>query len=307
MTNIARFTINGTASTTGGIDVANSAALTFALEASPGVVAQRVNYSVYSASDVNSPLASKDAPTLVLDNGAGSTGQNVQASTPNADVTTTAPASGAHSYIVRCTVNGGVNGEGDIDAEYVFERIVCVRTGAGLRKEIHEESTQYSQRGPADAQNELVDAYASATMPSGTANQFITYNSGWIATNDLVLPGTGARYVNPAAPTSGAGVSLTVSGGDAQSGSGGSLTVAPGEATPGDDDGLLALEDAQGNVAISIGNQPNGATEAYLSFYGESPIARQTVNWWNTDDATLKSLMTALVAVGIIDGAELVA
>lgn len=211
MTNIARFTINGSASTNGGVDVSNSAAVTLALEASPGVVAQRVVYSVYDSSDVNSPLASKSAPTLTLDNGAGSTGQSVQASTPNANVTTTAPASGQHSYLVRCTVNGGVNANGEIDSDYVFERMLTIRSGANLRKTVHGEGTAYSQRSVSDAQNELVDAYATVVTPvvtnTYTANDTWTKPANAVFVDITVVGpgGDGGTGANGSGPPAGGG------------------------------------------------------------------------------------------------------
>jgi hypothetical protein len=158
--NWARFTINGTASTTRGIDLTHGAAVSFALESAPGVVVHKTDFWVYSASDEAAPLASKDAPLLVL---SGLTeGQRVQASTPAHSVTTVLPGSGAHSWIVRCLVNNGVNIDGSTNPDYVFERMVCIRTAGGRRKIVGAEGTQYTVRGWADAQNDDVEAEAFA-------------------------------------------------------------------------------------------------------------------------------------------------
>jgi hypothetical protein len=159
MTNFARFTVDDDPSSNRGIDVLNDATSVFKLE-TPTSEAWKATFSVYDAADVNAPLASMDAPTLELDNGAGETGTSVSASPVSGEVEVTWPASGAHSYIVRCTVNNGVNPDGSANPDYVFERMVAIRTPGGRRKIIATEGTQYSPRGWADAQNEDVDAPA---------------------------------------------------------------------------------------------------------------------------------------------------
>jgi hypothetical protein len=159
MTNFARFTVDDDPSSNRGVDVLNSGTSVFKLE-TPTSEAWKATFSVYDATDVNSPLASKDAPALTLDNGAGSTGKSVSASPVSGEVEADWPASGAHSWIVRCTVNNGVNPDGSANADYVFERMVSIRSAAGRRKIVATEGTQYSPRGWADAQNEDVDAPA---------------------------------------------------------------------------------------------------------------------------------------------------
>ncbi|MHB9005066.1 MAG: hypothetical protein ACYC6C_13600, partial [Coriobacteriia bacterium] len=165
MTNWARFTINGTASTTGGYDALAGDALSFALEASPGLVVRKTEYWVYSAADPDSPLASKSAPELSLVG--ATTGQRVQAATPAAVVNTTLPALGVHSWIVRCQVNDGVDEDGSVNPDYVFERMICVRSASGRRKIVPTEGTMYSPRGWADAQNDDVDGIV---IPGGMSN-----------------------------------------------------------------------------------------------------------------------------------------
>lgn len=192
MTNLARFTVDSDPSANGGIDVLNGAAGTLVLEA-PTSEVWKVSFATTEAADVNSPLASKSAPELTLNNGAGDTGPSVDADTPASPVTVSWPASGAHSYIVRCTVNNGVNTDGSANDDYVFERIVSIRSPAGLRKIVGTEGTQYGPRGWADAQNEFVDAAGSGV----SANvQTFTVTDTWMKPanavwHDVVMVGPG--------------------------------------------------------------------------------------------------------------------
>lgn len=168
--NHARFTINGNASSNRGYDTTNGAALSFALEASSALV-RKVEYWVSDATDPEAPLASKDAPELALVG--TTTGRRVIAATPATAVTTTAAAGGVHSWIVRCLVNDGVNQDGSVNPDFVFERMVSIRTADGRRKIIGAEGTQYSLRGWADAQNEDVEALAANTLPVPALNRLL--------------------------------------------------------------------------------------------------------------------------------------
>jgi hypothetical protein len=151
--NLARFTINGSASSPGGFDATNGQVLTFGLEAAASLV-QRWTLEVYTPSDTASPRASKNAPQINLVG--ATTGPKVDAVTPGSNITTTAPPSGAHSYIVRSTVNGGLGADGRPNPDFVFERLVAVRAG-GRRKIVASEGTQYETAGWAGAQNDDVD------------------------------------------------------------------------------------------------------------------------------------------------------
>lgn len=154
MTNLARFKINGTASSPGGFDTTAGQTLTLQLEALSSAT-RRVSFQVYDPNDETSPLASKAAPLLTL---LGATsGSRVDAATPGASVTVTMPVTGAHSWIVRCYVNDGLDDKERPSSDYVFERIISIR-GGGRRKIIASEGTQYSKGGWADAQNDDVDA-----------------------------------------------------------------------------------------------------------------------------------------------------
>lgn len=169
MTNLARFTIEGTPSSPGGYDATISQVLDFALEGGPANLVQRWTLQVFDANESGSPLASKNAPTLTL---VGATsGQKVDAATPGSTITCTMPSSGVHSWLVRSIVNGGVDATGNANPDYVYERLVSIKTGSGIRKVIATEATAYSPRGWADAQNDLTDAGAGPlTAPGGAGD-----------------------------------------------------------------------------------------------------------------------------------------
>lgn len=151
--NRAAFTISGTASAPRGYDAANGEALVLALEAPPDPDVYKVQFFAYDAADPASPLASKGAPGLVFDPPGG------VAATAGAAVTVAMPAEGVHSYLLRCLVNDGVEAAtGKRRLDWIFERIVSIRSASGERKIVPGETTQYSARGWADAQNEAVDA-----------------------------------------------------------------------------------------------------------------------------------------------------
>ena len=205
MANLAKFTINSTPSSPGGFDMTISQALTFLLEGAVASLVNRWTLEVYSASDDNSPRASKNAPTLTL---VGATsGQKVDATTPASAITSSAPSSGVHSYIVRSKVNGGLNAKGKADPDYVYERIICIKTGSGLRKAIVTEQNQYSAGGWADAQNDLIDAGAGPlTAPGGAGDANKIAAASGAGTNlqyaaGLTLVGAGAlNFLAQAAP-----------------------------------------------------------------------------------------------------------
>lgn len=63
-------------------------------------------------------------------------------------------------------------------------------------------------------------------------------------------------------------------------------------------------------AANEIALQPGGVsrqriTPAGLGLNGKSPVAVPTVNWSSSDSATVKALMTALVATGLVNGSEI--
>jgi len=90
--------------------------------------------------------------------------------------------------------------------------------------------------------------------------------------------------------------------------SGDDLTIYAGAGGPGEDDGRLYMKDPSGNIGFTVGNSGHGDTEAYISFYGETRVARQTVDYYN-DEATdaghagtlALALLTALDALGLVN------
>jgi hypothetical protein len=154
--NYARFDIDTSPASDGGFDALESTTLELKLPATPGNIVQRTTFEVYDPLEPTAPLASKDAPLIELDNGI-TTAARIDAATPHAIVEMPIPA-GVHSWRVRCLVNGGQDANGRTHPDFMFERLVVVRSAGGLRKIVHGEGTSYGQRGDADAQNEMVDA-----------------------------------------------------------------------------------------------------------------------------------------------------
>lgn len=161
----ARFTINGTAASPPGYDGTNSQTITLQLATNPAPDVYQTRFSIYNPSDPGSPLASASAPVLTLSPSTGI------AATPTSAVTFVLPASGSHTYKVRCVINGGVQAAtGAVVPQWTFERIVAIRNASSLvRKLLPGETTEYSPRGWADEQNTMVDNFASGGPPSGAA------------------------------------------------------------------------------------------------------------------------------------------
>jgi len=156
----AKFTINGTPSSPRGFDATNGQVLTLQLETNPAPDVYQTVYSLYNPSDPAAPLASKSAPVLTTTPSSG------QPTVPTGAVTVPMPASGVHSFAIRCVVNGGrETATGRVRPEWTYERIVSIRSGNGQRKQLPGESTQYGDRGWSDAQNEGVDAVAGTALP----------------------------------------------------------------------------------------------------------------------------------------------
>lgn len=175
MSNLAEFEIVGSVGGASpaadkGFDAQNSETLTLRLEGALSGLVRTIHYSVADPAVADSPIASGAAPQLSLDNGTDQDSR-VKAATPDADVTVEMPASGTHTYNIRCEANGGRNQNGKPDPDYVFERIVAIRSSAGARKILYTEMTEYSDESWADAFNELIDLYESS---SGVADGSIT-------------------------------------------------------------------------------------------------------------------------------------
>ncbi len=167
MTN-ALFDINGDGNDQ-GFTGSNGQAVAFKLRDDPAPGVTSVLFQVFDPGlfdaglgiAANPPRSSCDAPTIVLDNGAGSTGQAVKTTAPTGTVTSAFPASGAHSYIVRCVVNGGQsvgpNGKLGPDATLIHERIITVPNLLGTRKPITTETNQFEDDGWGQVMCDLVD------------------------------------------------------------------------------------------------------------------------------------------------------
>jgi hypothetical protein len=155
----ARFKINGTPAEPRGFDANHSQVLTFELESPPSPDIWLVQYFVNVASDPDSPQASITglpgavAPALTL------SPSNGVPAIPTGPVTTTFPATGIHTYEVRCVINNGVDpATGQVRPDWTFSRIICKRSTLNIRKELPAERTEYAVRGWADEQNRMVDA-----------------------------------------------------------------------------------------------------------------------------------------------------
>jgi len=171
--NEARFKINGTPSedpATGnrGFVATNAQQLSITLEQNPSPVLA-VSYDVYDPNDNTAPLSSKNAPNLVWQ-GSG-TAKQVMAD-KQGTATITMPATGAHSYIIRCTVTRSTGSQ-------TFERMVVIKKTSvtpNLYKTVPGETEQFATRGYSDLLNDVVDAIdsvvASAQSLDGGYNSF---------------------------------------------------------------------------------------------------------------------------------------
>jgi hypothetical protein len=173
----AEFLINGTPPKPRAFDGAHNQLLTFELKDDPAPDIYLTQFFVYDATNPDSPLSSisglpgSPAPTLVLNPTTG-----IPAS-PTGTVTTTLPATGIHTWVVRCVVNGGVEAAtGRARPDWIYERIVCIRSTLGIRKEIPGESTQYTDRGWSDEQNRMVDALVAS---GGTVDEIPPGSGDW--------------------------------------------------------------------------------------------------------------------------------
>lgn len=152
MPNQAKFTINGTPAedpVTGdhGYNGVVDETLDLTLENTPSP-ALGVLYEVYDAADEASPLASLGAPQLLFVD----SGQAKQTlADPNGTAQLILPASGVHSWIVRCTATMA-------SGPQVWERMVVLRTTTdpSVRKFVPAETAQYRQRGFADDLSSMV-------------------------------------------------------------------------------------------------------------------------------------------------------
>lgn len=150
-----------------GFAATNSQVLTLRLRQQPPLGVASVLFQVFDPAGfdatrgiaANPPRASLAAPALTV---VGATsGPSASPATVDGSVTITMPATGTHSYIVRCVVNGGFrtlpNGTQVLDPTLIQERGVYIPTVVGARKVVCTELRQFSDGGWADALGQLPD------------------------------------------------------------------------------------------------------------------------------------------------------
>jgi hypothetical protein len=171
--NQARFTIDGTPAqdpSTGDPKyvATNSQTLDCTLEQSPSA-ASAVVYEVFDPNDEDSPLASFGAPNLTWV-ASGTARQNL--ASPNDTAQIIMPASGFHTYKIRCTATLATG-------THVYERTVGIETtllATNIRKTIPAEVDSYYARGYSDELNKMAEAINSIAV-SGP----LTYQGTWNA------------------------------------------------------------------------------------------------------------------------------
>lgn len=167
ITNLARFTINGTPSEDSngkrGYDAGAGENLAITLEANPALGVLTITFDVYDSTKATSPLNSLYSSALTfVENGAKSYSSSATNTTVHITVPPTADIS---SYTIRATAATATGAQ-------IFERLLCVRKN-GLRMTVPSESLQYAQRGWSDALNELTklvaDGGVSVSLVSSSA------------------------------------------------------------------------------------------------------------------------------------------
>lgn len=116
----------------------------------------------------NPPRSSPSAPALTLSNGTA-TGQAVDFSPLSGEITCTLPSGVTASWLVRCVINGGqrvMNGVVVRDPNLIHERMVVIRSGAGLRQLVATETRQQSDHGVAQWAEEVLAALGSVATSS---------------------------------------------------------------------------------------------------------------------------------------------
>lgn len=180
MTLPADFTIDADPSANLGYDASNSQVLTLQLETPPTTDVGRVVFSVAAKS--------KGADDLVFSPVSG------EPTTPGGSVDTTMPATGVHSYIVRCQVNNGVDSNGKVVAGWTTHRLVAIRSPKDLRKMVPVERTEYeAPDGWTGAFNEMVDYLETLNIIEGGL-----VDDDLEVTGDLVV----GEFITPTVPAS---------------------------------------------------------------------------------------------------------
>jgi hypothetical protein len=187
MSNKANFKINASLATDRGFEATSAQVMTIQLEDATDV--HSVRFELYDAAVEDSPLATYNAPDLTFAGGV----RSVTLSPASGSTTITMVTNGAetHSWKLRSTA---VTSEG----EYIYERIIALKNGKP-RKPPPGESTEWTERGWADAWAELVDYVTGVVGGSG----------GYATIQDEGISLTQRSTIN----FTGAGVSVTDAGG----------------------------------------------------------------------------------------------
>lgn len=158
-------------------NAASAEVITVQLESPVGV--QLVRFEVFDQFNLDSPLATKDAPDLLFANGFASITLNP--ANQSTSITMVTNTTETHSWMVRATA---VTDSGT----HVFERVLTLRNGLP-RKPLPGESTQAQERGWADDWADLVD-YAAAGGGGGGGGGGPSAPAPYlVATSDIALTG----------------------------------------------------------------------------------------------------------------------
>lgn len=168
-----------------GFEGVNGETYALRLRQQPPIGVTSVLFQVYDPAGFNDelgiaanpPRASKGAPDLTLEG--ATSGPAVSPATVDGTVDIELPASGGHSYILRCVVNGGmrtVNGLPIVDPTLIHERGIWTPTASGLRKPVCTETTQFEIDGWAGA---LADLMAAASAEGIAAGSYVGQPAVW--------------------------------------------------------------------------------------------------------------------------------
>jgi hypothetical protein len=265
----------------------------------------------------NPPRASKDAPDLTLVG--ASSGPAVSPATVDGTVAITLPASGGHSYIVRCVVNGGkrqlANGLEVVDPTLIHERGIWTPATNGLRKAVCTETTQFEINGWAGPIAELMDAAGGAGIAAGSyVGQPAQWNgSTWVpleldetlqlafiaSPDDTALqlsanvsgePGSLINITTDFLDVGSLGIARISS-------AGGSYQLDPFTAGVPQHTFRTAVDPFDLLTTLAMGTN-GGGTALTIGFLGATPVERQSITG-ATAQQQIDSIVSALVALGL--------
>lgn len=172
-----------------GFEAVNGETYTLRLRQQPPIGVDSVLFQVWDPAGsnpllgiaANPPRASKSAPVITLEG--ASSGSAVSPATLDGSVSITAPASGGHSYIVRCVVNGGkrtlTNGKQVVDPTLIHERGFFVRTALGSRKIVCTERQEFEVEGFAGALSDMMDSAGGEGGGGIAAGSYVGQPAAW--------------------------------------------------------------------------------------------------------------------------------